>query len=120
MFMLASLGASMKAAREPLSYVGINSVGLRRRGFTNEIIIQIEEIYRTILRFNSFWFPSQYLQTAAYFQSVKGVQWDDINPKLLLSKDYSSVTGWMTNVDAIAQKTPGLIPIVEGGSSCST
>ena len=38
----------VKAAREPLSYVGINSVGLRRRGFSNETILQIEDIYRTI------------------------------------------------------------------------
>ena len=38
----------VKAAREPLSYVGINSVGLRRRGFSNEAILQIEDIYRTI------------------------------------------------------------------------
>ncbi|MES2836877.1 MAG: acyl-ACP--UDP-N-acetylglucosamine O-acyltransferase [Bacteroidota bacterium] len=38
----------VKAAREPLSYVGINSVGLRRRGYTNEQILQIEDIYRTI------------------------------------------------------------------------
>lgn len=38
----------VKAAREPLSYVGINSVGLRRRGFSNDIIHQIEDIYRTI------------------------------------------------------------------------
>lgn len=38
----------IKAAREPLSYVGINSVGLRRRGFSNETILQIEDIYRTI------------------------------------------------------------------------
>jgi UDP-N-acetylglucosamine acyltransferase len=38
----------VKAAREPLSYVGINSVGLRRRGFSNESILQIEDIYRTI------------------------------------------------------------------------
>lgn len=38
----------VKAAREPLSYVGINSVGLRRRGFSNESIFQIEDIYRTI------------------------------------------------------------------------
>ncbi len=37
-----------KAAREPLSYVGINSVGLRRRGFNNDQILQIEDIYRTI------------------------------------------------------------------------
>jgi UDP-N-acetylglucosamine acyltransferase len=38
----------VKAAREPLSYVGINAVGLRRRGFTQEAILQIEDIYRTI------------------------------------------------------------------------
>jgi UDP-N-acetylglucosamine acyltransferase len=37
-----------KAAREPLQYVGINSVGLRRRGFSNERIQQIEDIYRTL------------------------------------------------------------------------
>ena len=37
-----------KAAREPLQYVGVNSVGLRRRGFSNEIILQIEDIYRTL------------------------------------------------------------------------
>jgi UDP-N-acetylglucosamine acyltransferase len=37
-----------KAAREPLQYVGVNSVGLRRRGFNNESIQQIEDIYRTL------------------------------------------------------------------------
>lgn len=37
-----------KAAREPLQYVGINSVGLRRRGFSNECILEIEDIYRTL------------------------------------------------------------------------
>src|ERR1035437_9467764 len=38
----------VKAAKEPLSYIGLNSVGLRRRGFSNEIILEIEDIYRTI------------------------------------------------------------------------
>ena len=37
-----------QAAREPLSYVGVNSIGLRRRGFTNEKINEIQEIYRYI------------------------------------------------------------------------
>jgi len=37
-----------KAAREPLAYAGINTVGLRRRGFTNEKISEIQEIYRYI------------------------------------------------------------------------
>ena len=37
-----------KAAREPLSYVGINSIGLRRRGYTPEKISEIQDIYRYI------------------------------------------------------------------------
>jgi UDP-N-acetylglucosamine acyltransferase len=35
------------AAKEPLSYVGINSVGLRR-GFTTEKIKEIQDIYRIL------------------------------------------------------------------------
>ncbi|MBL4623794.1 MAG: acyl-ACP--UDP-N-acetylglucosamine O-acyltransferase [Flavobacteriales bacterium] len=38
----------VKAAREPLSYVGINGIGLKRRGFDEESIRQIEDIYRTL------------------------------------------------------------------------
>lgn len=37
-----------KAAREPLSYEGVNSVGLRRRGFSAEKIAEIQEIYRNL------------------------------------------------------------------------
>lgn len=36
----------VKAAREPISYAGVNSIGLRRRGFTNEQIRDIQDIYR--------------------------------------------------------------------------
>ena len=38
----------IKAAREPLSFAGVNSIGLRRRGFENEVITAIEDIYRKI------------------------------------------------------------------------
>ncbi len=34
--------------REPISYVGLNIVGLRRRGFSSERINGIQEIYRTL------------------------------------------------------------------------
>ncbi|HEY2581208.1 MAG TPA: acyl-ACP--UDP-N-acetylglucosamine O-acyltransferase [Mucilaginibacter sp.] len=37
-----------KAGREPLSYIGINSVGLRRREYTAATINEIQEIYRII------------------------------------------------------------------------
>ncbi len=38
----------IKAGREPLSYVGINSIGLRRRNYNNEKIREVQEIYRYI------------------------------------------------------------------------
>ncbi len=37
-----------KGAREPLSFVGINSIGLRRRGYTPEKINEIQDIYRIL------------------------------------------------------------------------
>jgi UDP-N-acetylglucosamine acyltransferase len=34
--------------RDPITYCGINIVGLRRRGFTNQQVYLIQDIYRTI------------------------------------------------------------------------
>ncbi len=36
------------ADREPLAYIGVNSVGLRRRKFSNEKINEIQDMYRVI------------------------------------------------------------------------
>ncbi len=38
----------IKAGREPLAYEGINSIGLRRRNFSNEKINEIQDLYRLI------------------------------------------------------------------------
>ncbi|AWX46034.1 Acyl-[acyl-carrier-protein]--UDP-N-acetylglucosamine O-acyltransferase [Flagellimonas maritima] len=42
----------VKAAREPLSYVGINSIGLRRRGFEAGKIREVQNIYRILYQRN--------------------------------------------------------------------
>ena len=42
----------VKAAREPLSFVGINSIGLRRRGFKDKKIQEIQNIYRILFQSN--------------------------------------------------------------------
>jgi UDP-N-acetylglucosamine acyltransferase len=36
------------AAREPLAYMGINSIGLGRRGFSSEKVNQIQDTYRKV------------------------------------------------------------------------
>jgi len=38
----------VKAGRLPISYCGVNSVGLRRRNFSNETIQEIQDIYRML------------------------------------------------------------------------
>ena len=42
----------VKAAREPLSFVGINSIGLRRRGFKDKKIQEIQNVYRILFQSN--------------------------------------------------------------------
>jgi UDP-N-acetylglucosamine acyltransferase len=38
----------IRVAREPLQFIGVNTVGLARRGFSKELIKNIEDIYRII------------------------------------------------------------------------
>jgi UDP-N-acetylglucosamine acyltransferase len=38
----------VKAGREPLSFIGINSIGLRRKNFSEEEITEIQNIYRIL------------------------------------------------------------------------
>ncbi|XCI75401.1 MAG: acyl-ACP--UDP-N-acetylglucosamine O-acyltransferase [Flavobacteriales bacterium] len=42
----------VKAGRTPLAYIGVNSIGLRRRGFSPEKIVEIQAIYRVLYQRN--------------------------------------------------------------------
>lgn len=42
----------VRAAREPLSYIGINSVGLKRRGYSEDQVRTIDDIYRLLYVMN--------------------------------------------------------------------
>jgi len=42
----------VKAAKEPISYAGVNSIGLRRRGYESDRINQIQNIYRLLFQKN--------------------------------------------------------------------
>jgi UDP-N-acetylglucosamine acyltransferase len=43
----------IKVAREPLSFIGVNSIGLRRRGYTDEQVSRLEDIYRALFVHNN-------------------------------------------------------------------
>ncbi|NJO23992.1 MAG: hypothetical protein HC868_15040 [Sphingomonadales bacterium] len=77
------------------------------------------EIYRTLLAFNSYWFGPTYVETAVYFNVVRGTSWSEVDPRRVLSRRYSTASGWHQNVHARASKVPGLLPKAdEEGESC--
>ncbi|MEK7112959.1 MAG: hypothetical protein AAB875_06635, partial [Patescibacteria group bacterium] len=50
------------------------------------------EVYKEILKLNSFWFPETYLTLAVYFQE-KGTPWSRVDAKEALGEAYSSAQG---------------------------
>ncbi len=43
----------IRAAREPLSFAGVNSIGLRRRGMEDKTVKSIEDLYRLLFVLNN-------------------------------------------------------------------
>lgn len=76
-----------------------------------------DELYQEALAFNSFWFPHNYIQTGIYFKAVKNVDWKDVDPKIVMGADYSSISGWYNNVNKEVERL-NLIPQTTGGGSC--
>lgn len=73
-----------------------------------------QDMYRASLAFNSYWFPSTYVDLAYYFQTQKGLTWDKVDPKTVLSAQYSSGQGYQA-----IKKEIGNIPGTQNaGGSC--
>lgn len=43
----------VRAAREPITFAGVNAIGLRRRGFSDEKIKTVEDVYRQLFVMNN-------------------------------------------------------------------
>ncbi|OHA21673.1 MAG: hypothetical protein A2849_02110 [Candidatus Taylorbacteria bacterium RIFCSPHIGHO2_01_FULL_51_15] len=52
-----------------------------------------EDIWKTALMVNSYWFPDTYLTIAAYMKN-RGVEWENVNPQEMLGINYSSASGF--------------------------
>ena len=72
-----------------------------------------QNMYKTSLAVNSYWFPETYLTIATYMQN-KGIDWKNVSPKEMLGANYSSSSGY-TNISS--QVT--LPEQVQGGGGCS-
>lgn len=78
-----------------------------------------KDLYHEALAFNSFWFPTNYIKTAVYFKVVKNIDWKDVDPKLVMSKDFSSISGFNQNVSQELIKR-NLVPSPKQGPGCGT
>lgn len=76
------------------------------------------ELYQVALNFNSFWFPDSYIKTALYFKMTENQDWETMDPKIILSADYSSGRGWDKNVGTLIKKFSHLIPEQKQGLGC--
>ncbi len=71
------------------------------------------QIYKDLLAFNSFWFPTTYVEMAVFFEKEEGLSWEAVDAKLALSADYSSAQG-AQKISQAVQNVPGLKS--QGGS----
>lgn len=71
-----------------------------------------KQIYRDLLELNSFWFPQQYVELAAYFNQ-QNISWDKVDAQTALGPQYSSAQG-SQQVRQAVQSVPGL-NIQQGG-----
>lgn len=73
-----------------------------------------DNIYKTVLVFNTYWFSQTYLDTAYYFQQ-NGRNYEQVSAKELLSKTFSSAEG----SEVIHKKVGNLPwPALASGGSC--
>ncbi|MBI3559391.1 rhodanese-like domain-containing protein, partial [Candidatus Gottesmanbacteria bacterium] len=75
--------------------------------------IDEKTLYKTLLAFNSYWFPDTYLTTATYF-ARQGIAWKDVDPKRIMGAEFSSGQG----AADIAKKVGTLPWKTKSGSSC--
>jgi len=75
-----------------------------------------DELYKLALQLNSFWFPQNYIEIAIYFKVFENKDWQDVDPRLVMSREYSSISGWIQNV---SRKVATLnLPQIQQGAGC--
>lgn len=73
-----------------------------------------DEIYKTVLAFNSYWFPQTYLDVAYHFKKA-GRDYVQVPASQILSKTFSSAMGYQ----AIRREVGQLAwPVLKGAGSC--
>jgi hypothetical protein len=77
----------------------------------------LDEMYQAAKYFNAFWFPQQSVYLAMYFDATTGQSFAELDPRVVVSAQYSSGSGANTVQQWLAQR--GKLPQAPGGGSCS-
>ena len=72
-----------------------------------------QDMYKTALLVNSYWFPDTYENIKIYMKN-KNIEWKDVNPQEILGINYSSASGYQK---MLSQMTPQQ---QKGRASCGT
>lgn len=76
------------------------------------------QMYETALVMNSIWFPDQYANISKYFES-KGTSFDKVDPKQILSAEFSSAQGFQKMMSQFIEPTgSGSAPTKRSGGGC--
>ena len=73
------------------------------------------QMYEAGKYFNAFWFPGNYYDLALYFKNKEGKSFKNIDAKTLLSKNYSSASGWQSVKQWLVDKGIVQQPPKQGG-----
>ena len=75
-----------------------------------------DEMFEALKYFNAFWFPQQYIDLAKYFQIREGKDWDQVDPRVVMGKNYSTASGWSRVKNWLAANNAGeKLPVNAGG-----
>ncbi len=72
-----------------------------------------QDMWKTALAVNSYWFPDAYATIAAYMHG-KGIKWEDVNPQEVLGINYSSASGYARIAAQVTQPQEQ-----RGGGGCA-
>ena len=71
-----------------------------------------QDMWKTALTVNSYWFPDAYVTIATYMKN-KNIDWKDVNPQEILGINYSSSSGYGRISSQVV-----LPNTIQGGSGC--
>jgi hypothetical protein len=77
----------------------------------------VDEMFAAAKAVNGFWFPQQALDTAVYFKSAMNLDYDQVDPRLAVSREIFSISGFQ-QVNQFLADNNLLDQSPNGGGSC--